>query len=65
VVNLTKGKAAQLRQQEKTKLVKAFLKDMRDAGIVDNANRVIDKDRYAKEWSKTKIEIDDKVSKLS
>ena len=61
----TKGKSAQLRQQEKTKLVKAFLKDMRDAGIVDNANRVIDKDRYAKEWSKTKIEIDDKVSKLS
>ena len=38
---------------------------MRDAGIVDNANRVIDKDRYAEEWSKTKIEIDDKVSKLS
>jgi hypothetical protein len=38
---------------------------MRDAGIVDNANRVIDKDKYAKEWSKTKIEIDDKVSKLS
>jgi hypothetical protein len=61
----TKGKAAQLRQQEKTKLVKAFLKDMRDKGIVDNANRVLDKDKYAEEWSKTKIEIDDKVSKLS
>ena len=61
----TKGKAAQLRQQEKTKLVKAFLKDMRDAGVVDNANRVIDKDKYAEAWSKAKIEIDDKVSKLS
>jgi len=61
----TKGKAAQLRQQEKSKLVKAFLKDMRDAGIVDNANRVLDKDKYADAWSKAKIEIDDKVSKLS
>jgi hypothetical protein len=59
-----KGKAAQLRAQEKTKLVKAFLKDMRDAGVVDNANRVLDKDKYATEWSKAKIEIEDKVSKL-
>jgi hypothetical protein len=59
-----KGKAAQLRAQEKAKLVKAFLKDMRDAGIVDNANRVLDKDKYATEWSKAKIEIEDKVSKL-
>ena len=61
---LEKGKAAQLRAQEKTKLVKSFLKDMRDAGIVDNANRVLDKDKYATEWSKAKIEIEDKVSKL-
>lgn len=61
----TKGKAAQLRQQEKTKLVKAFLKDMRDAGVVDNANRVLDKDKYADAWSKARIEIEDKVSKLS
>ena len=60
-----KGKAAQLRAQEKGKLVKAFLKDMRDKGIVDNANRVLDKDKYAEEWSKAKIEIEDKVSKLS
>jgi hypothetical protein len=37
---------------------------MRDAGIVDNANRVLDKDKYATEWSKAKIEIEDKVSKL-
>jgi hypothetical protein len=59
-----KGKAAQLRAQEKAKLVKAFLKDMRDAGIVDNANRVLDKDKYATEWSKAKIKIEDKVSKL-
>jgi hypothetical protein len=61
---LEKGKTAQLRAQEKTKLVKAFLKDMRDAGVVDNANRVLDKDKYATEWSKAKIEIEDKVSKL-
>jgi hypothetical protein len=59
-----KGKAAQLRAQEKAKLVKVFLKDMRDAGIVDNANRVLDKDKYSTEWSKAKIEIEDKVSKL-
>jgi len=59
-----KGKAAQLRAQEKAKLVKAFLKDMRDAGVVDNANRVIDKDKYAVAWSKAKIEIEDKVSNL-
>jgi hypothetical protein len=61
----TKGKAAQLRAQEKGKLVKAFLKDMRDKGIVDNANRVLDKEKYADAWSKAKIEIEDKVSKLS
>jgi hypothetical protein len=60
-----KGKAAQLRAQEKAKLVKVFLKDMRDAGIVDNANRVLDKEKYADSWSKAKIEIEDKVSKLS
>jgi len=60
-----KGKVAQLRQQEKTKLVKAFLKGMRDKGIVDNANRVLDKEKYADAWSKAKIEIEDKVSKLS
>jgi hypothetical protein len=59
-----KGKAAQLRAQEKAKLVKAFLKDMRDAGVVDNANRVLDKDKYADFWSKAKIEIEDKVSNL-
>ena len=61
---LEKGKSAQLRAQEKTKLVKAFLKDMRDMEVVDNANRILDKDKYATEWSKAKIEIEDKVSKL-
>jgi hypothetical protein len=54
-----KGKAAQLRAQEKAKLVKAFLKDMRDAGIVDNANRVLDKistlQNGQKQKSKSKI----------
>ena len=65
VGKVEKGKAAQLRAQEKAKLVKAFLKDMRDAGVVDDANRVLDKERYADEWSKAKIEIEDKVSKLS
>jgi len=60
-----KSKLSQLRQQEKTKMVRAFLKDMQSKGIVDNANRVLDKERYADEWSKAKIEIEDKVSKIN
>lgn len=60
-----KSKLSQLRQQEKTKMVRAFLKDMQSKGIVDNANRVLDKERYADEWSKAKIEIEDKVAKIS
>jgi hypothetical protein len=64
VGKVEKGKTAQLRAQEKTKLVQAFLKDMRDAGVVDDANRVLDKERYVDSWSKAKIEIEDKVSKL-
>jgi hypothetical protein len=58
------NKQVQLRQQERTKLVKTFLKGMKEMGIVDNSNRILDKDKYATEWSKAKIEIEDKVSKL-
>jgi len=60
-----KSKLSQLRQQEKTKMVRAFLKDMQSKGIVDNANRVLDKDAYAKEWEVAKVDIEDKVSKIN
>jgi len=60
-----KSKLSQLRQQEKTKMVRAFLKDMQSKGIVDNANRVLDKDAYAKEWATAKVDIEDRVSKIS
>ena len=41
-----KSKDVQLKQQQKRKLVKAFLQDMKDQGIVDSANKVIDKEKY-------------------
>jgi hypothetical protein len=59
-----KSKISQLKQQEKTKMVKAFLKGLRDKGIVDNANRVIDKEQYAAEWAKAKPAIDAAIAKL-
>lgn len=60
-----KSKLSQLRQQEKGKMVKAFLKDMRDKGIVDNANRVLDKDAYAKEWADAKVDIEARVKAIN
>jgi hypothetical protein len=59
-----KSKISQLKQQEKTKMVKAFLKGLRDKGIVDNANRVLDKEQYAAEWAKAKPAIDAAIAKL-
>jgi hypothetical protein len=59
-----KSKVSQLRQQEKTKMVKAFLKGLKDKGIVDNANRVLDKEKYAAEWAKAKPSIDAAIAKL-
>jgi hypothetical protein len=59
-----KSKVSQLRQQEKTKMVKAFLKGLKDKGIVDNANRVLDKEKYAAEWAKAKPSIDAAITKL-
>ena len=55
---IEKSKEAQLKLQEKSKLVKAFLKDMRDQGIVDTANRIVDKEKYDSAWSITKPEIE-------
>ena len=60
-----KSKLSQLRQQEKTKMVRAFLKDMQSKGIVDNANRVLDKDAYAKEWADAKVDIEAKVAAVN
>jgi len=60
-----KSKLSQLRQQEKTKMVRAFLKDMQAKGIVDNANRVLDKDAYAKEWADAKVDIEAKVAAIN
>jgi hypothetical protein len=43
---IEKSKEAQLKLQEKSKLVKAFLNDMKNQGIVDTANRIVDKEKY-------------------
>jgi len=59
-----KSKLSQLRQQEKTKMVRAFLKGMQTKGIVDSANRVLDKDAYAKEWADAKADIEAKVAAI-
>ena len=45
-------------------MVRAFLKDMQSKGIVDNANRVLDKDTYAKEWADAKVDIEAKVAQI-
>ena len=59
-----KDKLNQLRQQEKTKMVRAWLKGMRDQGIVDDANRVLDKPAYEKEWAIAKPKISAAVAKI-
>jgi hypothetical protein len=60
-----KSKLSQLRQQEKTKMIRAFLKDMQSKGVVDSANRVLDKDAYAKEWADAKVDIEAKVAAIN
>ena len=59
-----KSKLSQLRQQEKTKMIKSWLKTMVDKGVVDSANRILDKDAYAKEWADAKVDIETKVSAI-
>lgn len=59
-----KDKESKLKQQEKTKLVKAFLKDMKAKNIVDSSNKVVDKEKYDAEWKKTKPEIEAKVKSI-
>ena len=60
-----KSKLSQLHQQEKTKMIRAFLKDMQSKNVVDSANRVLDKDAYAKEWAKAKTDIEAKVAAIN
>jgi hypothetical protein len=59
-----KSKLSQLRQQEKTKLVKTFLKGLQDKGIVDSANRILDKEIYATEWAQARADIEAKVAAI-
>ncbi len=59
-----KDKESKLKQQEKTKLVKAFLKDMKSKNIVDSSNKVVDKEKYDAAWKKSKAEIEKKVKSI-
>ena len=61
---LEKKGAKLLQQQEKTKLVKEFLADMKKAGIVDNANRILDREKYNKAWDVEKVFINRAVDKI-
>lgn len=59
-----RDKIGLLQQQERSKLVKAFLSDMKGIGVVDNANRIIDKDKYSTEWAKAKDNIEAQVKSI-
>jgi len=58
-------KTQQLRAQERSKMLKAFYKVMQKQGIMDKANRVLDKDAYTKAFAKVKPEIDKKVAAIN
>jgi len=45
-------------------MIKAALKDLQTKGIVDKANKVLDKEAYAVEWAKIKVDIADKLKKV-
>jgi hypothetical protein len=57
-------KKEELRKQEKSKLVKAFISQMKEKNIISSDNKILDKDKYDKEWNKAKKEIEDKVKKI-
>jgi len=57
----SKDKSKALQTQEKQKMIKAFLADMRKEGIVDNANRIVDKEKYAAAWNAAKPGIEAKA----
>jgi len=61
----TSDRTEQLRKQEKKKLMKAFLDDMKQKGIVSSAGKVLDKEKYdaAKKVEVPKIQ--QKVNQLN
>ena len=61
---MVKGKTAQLRQQEARKMWKAWTEEMREMGIVDSANRILDKAKYEVERDKKAPEIKAAVAKI-
>jgi hypothetical protein len=62
--SMSKDATKKLQQQEKTKKVKEFLKDMKSAGIVDAANRIADKEGYSAAWAIEKPKIDAYIKNL-
>lgn len=62
---VSKYNKQELQRQERTTLVKAWLKDMKSQGVVDNANRIADRERYDVEWDKVKDEIKTKVKSIA
>lgn len=61
---LEKTKISLLQQQERTKLIKDFLAGLKKFGIIDNANRIVDREKYDKAWEVEKEFIRRKVEKL-
>jgi hypothetical protein len=61
---IEKSKISLLQQQERTKLIKDFLAGLKKFGIIDNANRIIDKEKYDKAWEVEKEAIRKQVEKL-
>ena len=57
-------KEATLKAQQKRKMVNAFVQRMRDAGILDTANRPIDREAYNQAWEEEKEKINNKLSAL-
>ena len=61
---MVKGKTAQLRQQEARKMWNAWSREMEKKGIVDSANRILDKERFEAERVKQKPIIQAAVAKI-
>ena len=61
---IVKGKTAQLRQQEARKMWKEWTREMEKKGIVDSANRILDKAKYEEERAKKAPEIKAAVDKI-
>ena len=57
-------KEATLKAQQKRKMVNAFVQRMRDAGILDTANRPIDREAYDQAWAEEKEKINAKLATL-